>query len=142
MTIRLHLQIIGALLIVLGASHGLFGRYFGWKEELERLSLLARQVFLVHNFFIALLLVLLGLGSLFYPETLLEPAPLSRVLLTGILVFWICRMLVQWFIYDPAIWRGRRFFTFMHVIFSLFWIYAVITYGLALRNVWASSALL
>src|ERR1700692_1515744 len=68
MTIRLHLQIVGALLVVLGAAHRLFGRYFGWKKELERVSLLTRQVFAVHCFFIALLLMLLGACSLFYAD--------------------------------------------------------------------------
>src|SRR5437588_12242214 len=71
MTIRLHLEIVGAVLIILGAAHGLFGRYFGWKEELARVSLLTRQVFRVHCFFIGLLLVLLGACSLFYADALL-----------------------------------------------------------------------
>jgi hypothetical protein len=134
MTIRLHLEIVGALLIILGAAHGLFGRYFGWKQELAHVSLLTRQVFLVHCFFIGLLLVLLGACSLFYADALLTPGPTSRMLLAGFLIFWLCRLFVQWFIYDPAIWRGRPFYTFMHVVFSLFWTYAVLTYGLALRS--------
>lgn len=141
MTIRLHLQIVGALLVVLGGAHGLFGRYFGWKKELERVSLLTRQIFQVHCFFIALLLVLLGACSLFYADALLEPGPLTRVILAGIVVFWLCRLLFQWFVYDPAIWRGRPFYTLMHVAFSLFWIYVVVTYGLALRSVWTTAQL-
>jgi len=141
MNIRLHLQIVGALLTALGAAHALFGRYFGWKKELERVSLLTRQVFEVHTFFIGLLLVLLGACSLFYADALLEPGPLPRAILAGILIFWLCRLLVQWFVYDPAIWRGRPFYTLMHVAFSLFWIYVVLTYGLALRIVWTTARL-
>ncbi|HEY6986908.1 MAG TPA: hypothetical protein VH369_00915 [Bryobacteraceae bacterium] len=37
------------------------------------------------------------------------------------------------FVYDSAIWRGHRFYTFMHVVFSMFWTYLVLIYGAALR---------
>ena len=136
MTLRIHLQIMGAMLLSLGLAHSFFGRYFGWKSELTKLSLLTRRVFEVHSFFIALILVLLGVCSLFYPEALLEPTPLSRILLTGIVVFWVCRLAVQFLVYDSAIWRGKRLYTIAHVLFSLLWIYAVATYGFALRSVW------
>jgi hypothetical protein len=132
MNLRLHLEIVGVLLLVLGISHAFFGRYFGWPGELARVSLLTRQVFNVHTFFIGLLLVLLGACSFFYADALLAPAPLSRALLTGMAVFWLCRLLCQWFVYDRALWRGNRFRTVMHVAFSMLWIYAVLTYGGAL----------
>ena len=63
---------------------------------------------------------------------------LSRVVLTGFLVFWLSRLAIQLFVYDPAIWRGRRFYTVMHVVFSIFWMYVVLTYGNALRIAWKS----
>ncbi len=136
MTLRVHLHIAGALLLLLGLAHSVFDRYFGWKRELATLSLLTRRVFQVHCFFIALVLVMLGACSLFFTGALLEPTPLSRVLLAGLVVFWFCRLLAQWFVYDSAIWRGRPFYTVMHAAFSLLWIYLVATYGAALRAVW------
>ena len=136
MNLHAHLQIAGALLLFLSAAHGGFSRYFGWKQELGRLSPLTRQMFLVHTFFIALVVALLGGLSLFCTDALLTPGPLSRAVLAGIFVFWLFRLAVQWFVYSPAIWRGRRFYTFMHCVFSAFWIYAVLAYGLALQSVW------
>jgi hypothetical protein len=56
--------------------------------------------------------------------------------LAGVVAFWLCRLAAQFVVYDSRIWRGRPFYTRMHVAFSLFWIYVVITYGLALRKVW------
>jgi hypothetical protein len=135
MNINLHLKIVGALLLTLGLAHSMFGRYFKWRKELAQVSLLTRQIFLVHCFFIALLVVLVGVCSLFYTDALLESGRLSRVVLTGLVVFWLARLVFQLFVYDPAIWRGRRFYTFMHVVFSIFWIYVVLTYGAALRMV-------
>jgi hypothetical protein len=134
MNIRLHLEIVGALLMLLGLSHALMGRYFGWTSELARVSLFTRQVFEVHTFFIGLLLVLLGACSFFYAGALLEPSPLSRALLAGMVLFWLCRLTCQWFVYDSALWRGNRFRTVMHVVFSVFWIYMVLTYAAALHR--------
>jgi hypothetical protein len=136
MSIYLHLQIVGALLIVLGLAHSLFERYFKWRDELASVSLLTRQVFQVHCFFIALLLVMMGACSLFCTKALLESGSLSRVVLFGLVAFWLFRLLFQFFVYDRALWAGRHFYTFMHVMFSVFWIYVVLIYGAALRMVW------
>jgi hypothetical protein len=135
MTINLHLKIVGALLLTLGLAHSMFGRYFKWREELAPLSLLTRQVFRVHCFFIGLLVAMAGTCSLFYTGALLESGRLSRVVLTGFVVFWLLRLVFQLFVYDPSIWRGRRFYTVMHVVFSIFWTYTVLTYTVALRMV-------
>jgi hypothetical protein len=136
MYIYLHLKVVGALLLALGLAHSLFDRYFKWETELAQLSLLTRQIFLVHCFFISLSIVLMGACSLFYTNALLGSGTLSRVVLTGFVLFWAIRLAFQVFVYDSAIWRGRRFYTFMHVIFSILWTYVVLTYGAALRVAW------
>jgi hypothetical protein len=137
MTVALHLRIVGALLVMLGLSHVFFNRFFGWERELATVSLLTRKIFIVHTFFIALGLVLIGAGSFFCASQLLQPSALSRAILVAMVVFWLCRMLAQWFVYDAAIWRGDPFRTAMHVIFSGLWIYVTATYGAALVGVWA-----
>jgi hypothetical protein len=134
--LAIHLKIVGFLLIFLGLAHAGFARHFKWKEECERLSAFNRQMFRVHCFFIALTLVLLGACSLFYTKALLEPSPLSRVFLAGIVIYWLCRLFIQFFVYDSSLWRGQRFNTTMHVLFSVLWLYVVATYSAALRHVW------
>ena len=136
MNIYLHLKIVGALLITLGLAHSAFGRYFKWKDELAQLSLLTRQIFVVHTFFIALLVIMIGVCSVFFTDALLARGTLSRVVLSGFVIFWLSRLVCQFLVYDPAIWRGQRFYTVMHVVFSIFWVYAVLTYSAALRMVW------
>src|SRR5262245_64750828 len=110
MTLHSHLQIVGVLLLALGSGHVFFGRYFGWNEELASLSLLTRQVFIVHSFFIALILVLLGICSVFYADTLLTPNALSPVVLAGIVVFWICRLLFVFFVFVFSFCGGWLFY--------------------------------
>ena len=69
--------------MLLGLSHIFFNRFFGWEQELTAVSLLTRRVFFVHNFFIGLVVVLGGAGSLFYTDALLRPGTLSRAILAG-----------------------------------------------------------
>lgn len=136
MTLTVHLQIVGILLVLLGVSHAFFSHYFGWQKELEAVSLLTRQVFFVHSFFIALGIVLAGTVSFLCAEALLRPEALNRALLGAMAAFWLCRLLAQFFAYDSAVWRGDRFRTVMHVAFSLLWCYVTATYGVALLAVW------
>jgi hypothetical protein len=134
--LTLHLQIVGVLLMALGLSHMFFNRYFGWEQELATVSLLTRRIFFVHTFFIGLGVVMAGAGSLLYASALLHPGALSRAILAAMVVFWLCRLLAQFFAYDAAIWRGDRFRTTMHVAFSVLWVYVTATYGSALVRVW------
>jgi hypothetical protein len=131
MTLTTHLHVVGALLVLLGISHAFFNRYFGWKQELETVSLLTRRVFYVHTFFIGLGVVLAGTGSLFYADALLRPDALNRAILAAMAAFWLCRLFAQFLAYDSAIWRGDRFRTFMHAAFALLWCYVTATYGIA-----------
>jgi hypothetical protein len=136
MSIHLQLKVAGALIVALGLAHIFFGRYFNWEKELARLSLLTRQIFLVHCFFISVALILIGACTLFYTNALLGSGTLSRVVLTGFAAFWSIRLAVQFFVYSSPIWRGRRFYTVMHAVFSVFWTYLVVIYGAALCVAW------
>lgn len=95
MNVHLQLKITGALLIALGLTHSFFGRYFKRKAELAQLSLLTRQIFLVHCLFISLAILLIGACTLFYTNALLSSGTLSRVMLTGFAVFWLLRLVFQ-----------------------------------------------
>ena len=135
MTLNIHLQIVGTLLMLLGLSHIFFDRFFGWDQELASVSLLTRRVFFVHNFFIGLVVLLGGAASFFCADALLRPGTLSRAVLAGMTMFWLCRLLAQFVAYDREIWRGDRFRTFMHVACSLLWCYVTATYAIAFLTV-------
>ena len=57
---ELQIQIIGATLIILGAIHVIFPKYFNWKTELKKISLINKELMEVHTFFVALTVVLMG----------------------------------------------------------------------------------
>jgi hypothetical protein len=134
MTLQLHLQIAGALLLLLAAMHPFIARHFGWRQELAQVSLFTRQVFFVHALFIALTVAMFGTLSLVYASHLLTPHPLATAVLAGMTLFWSVRLFAQWFIYDRRLWQGHRFNTVMHFLFTAFWCYLTAVYGIALKG--------
>jgi hypothetical protein len=128
MSLVMHLQLAGIGMIGLALAHLAFPRRLGWREELAQLSLLNRQIFWVHTFFICLVLVMMGLLSLLATAHLLAPTPLARWVLAGFALFWGIRLIVQWFVYDPRLWRGNRLHTWVHGVFSGIWVYLTTVY--------------
>jgi hypothetical protein len=132
MTLALHLRAAGVVMAALVVANLLVPRRFHWPEELARLSLINRQIFQAHSIFLMLTLALFSLLLLTCAEALLEPTRLARAVLIGLTVFWGLRMLMQWFFYSPAIWRGHRAYTAMHWVFSATWIYVTTVFAAAL----------
>ncbi|SFM84536.1 hypothetical protein SAMN05428949_1011 [Chitinophaga sp. YR627] len=123
----LHFRIIGALLLVLAMSHVVFPRYFRWNEELKPLSLINRQIMTIHTFFIALTVFLLGLLCLSAAGELVETA-LGRKISLGMGVFWGTRLVIQFVGYSPELWKGRKFETTVHILFSLLFTYMSVVF--------------
>lgn len=116
------LKVIGGLLIVLALIHVVFPKYFNWKQELSALSLANRQIMYVHSFFIAFMVLLLGVLCVTSSADLVNTALGNRISL-GIGIFWGVRLLVQFFGYSPKLWKGKSFETTVHIVFSIFWTY-------------------
>ena len=129
LSLETHLKLAGLVLLILAFAHLFFEKRFGWKEEFASLSPFNRQMFYVHNFFIMLVIALCGALSLFGTESMLEKSALGRYVAGGILFFWACPWVSQFFVYDSALWRGKVFETRVHIAFSLFWTYLVAVYG-------------
>lgn len=108
--------------MLLAVIHLVFPKYFRWKEELNSLSLINRQIMYVHTFFIAFVVFLMGLLCLTSSTELLSTSLGKRVLLV-LGIFWAVRLYVQFFGYSSKLWRGKLFETMAHILFSFFWIY-------------------
>lgn len=130
---EVHFKIIGALLMALALVHVIFPKYFNWKEELKPLSLINRQMMTVHTFFIALMVFLMGLLCLTSASELITTKLGKRISL-GLGVFWFIRLLIQFFGYSTALWKGKKFETAMHILFSLFWAYLSVMFIRAAVN--------
>lgn len=119
---EIHFNIAGILLVLLAALHATFPKYFKWEAELLPLSLINRQMFYIHTFFIALSLLLMGLLCITSAYELAS-TPLGKKVSLGLALFWIARLAIQFFGYSSELWKGKKFETAIHVIFSLLWFY-------------------
>lgn len=124
---EIHFKIIGVLLIALALVHIVFPKYFNWHKELKSLSLINRQMMTVHTFFIALTVFLMGLLCLTSSAELIE-TNLGKKISLGLGLFWTVRLFIQFFCYSTDLWKGKKFETFMHIIFSLLWTYLSIIF--------------
>jgi hypothetical protein len=131
-TLLVHLRIVGVVMAWLVVVNLYVPLRFHWREEMARLSLLNRQIFEAHAVFLVLTLALFSALLLTCGDALLEPTRLSRAILVGLTIFWTLRMLMQWGFYSPEIWRGHRFNTVMHYVFSAIWVYVSTVFAAAL----------
>ncbi|RTQ49011.1 hypothetical protein EJV47_14650 [Hymenobacter gummosus] len=123
----LQLKLVGGLLVLLALVHAGFPRYFSWAAELRTVSLINRQMMYIHTLFLAVALLLMGLLCLSSaPE--LTGTVLGRRVCLGLGLFWLLRLLVQFFGYSAALWRGKRFETVVHVLFILLWSYLTMVF--------------
>lgn len=122
-----HLVLIGWLLVILAFIHVFFPGYFKWKDELSGLSLINRDMMRMHTFFIALIVLLMGLLCITSAEEL-QHNPLGRKIALGLGIFWFIRWLVQFFGYSSLNWKGKRFETSIHILFVLLWGYVSVVF--------------
>lgn len=124
---EIHFKIVGVLLITLALAHVAFPKYFNWDKELKSLSLINRQMIVVHTFFIALTVFMMGLLCLTSSNELIKTA-LGRKISLGLGVFWSIRLFIQFFGYSSVLWKGKKFETTIHIIFSIVWFYFCIVF--------------
>lgn len=124
------LNLSGYLLVGLALLHAVFPRYFKWKEELRDITLLTRQIHYIHTFFIALTVLLMGLLCIGSATELLH-TPLGRTVSLGLFIFWASRLILQFFGYSSALWKGKPFETAIHCVFALLWVFLTAVFGIA-----------
>lgn len=124
---ELHLKIVGTILINLALAHSIFPKYFNWKKELKPLQLINRQMMMVHTFFIALMVFLMGLLCITAAPGL-TTTKLGKTVSLGLGIFWTARLCIQFFGYSTALWKGKTIETIVHIAFSGLWVYLSIVF--------------
>jgi hypothetical protein len=124
---ELLLKITGFALMALALIHLSFPKYFSWKKDLQAVSLVNKQMMYVHTFFIGVTVFLMGVFCVFCTADMINTR-LGKQVSLGLSVFWGIRLIFQFFVYSPRLWKGKRFETAMHILFSLIWIYLTIIF--------------
>jgi len=124
---ELHIKIIGFLFIVLAFVHLIFPKKFNWKKELSTLSLINKEIMIIHTFFIAVTVFLMGVLCLSSSDELTHTA-FGKNISFGLGVFWALRLYIQFFGYSAELWKGKTFETSVHILFTFIWAYVSVIF--------------
>ena len=112
-------------LLILAANFILPGK-LDCRAHVSRMSPMIREIFIVHWAYIALILAVFSILSLCFASELAGPSRLGQFLAAVIAVFWLARVPIQLFFYDPEIRRQNRLgdvvfltaFSYLGVVFG------------------------
>jgi len=119
-----------AHLVVLGAAFAV-PRIVNFKDNLAKVTPFMRHLVWVYSAFIALVVAGFGIGSFLHAEALAGGTPLARSICLFIAVFWTLRLVVQFFVYDPAPFRKNRWIIAGYHALTAAFLFFVAAYGAA-----------
>jgi len=120
------LWVAGAIQLVIIAANFVLPEKLRCRENLVHVSPMIRNVFVVHWVYIVLTIgIFTSLCFWFAPE-LASASPLGRFLSAAMAGFWLLRVPIQLFYYDPEIRRQNRLadvaflltFSYLGIVFS------------------------
>lgn len=129
--LTLNLTVAGVILVGLGALHIALPAALSWHHELAGASPLNREVSYVHCFFIGLACVLWGLLPLTAGSLLLQPSPVTRLVLTGAVAFWASRLIIQLTVFNRHA-RQSAAWLFSCTAGTILWLYLTVVWTGAL----------
>jgi hypothetical protein len=117
----------GALQLVIIAANFVLPEKLQCRENLARVSPMIREVFIIHWIYIVLVLGIFTSLSFWFAPELAGASRLGRYLSTVIAVFWLLRVPIQLFFYDPEIRKQNRIgdvvfllaFSYLGVVFAV-----------------------
>jgi hypothetical protein len=81
-------------------ASALVPRVLDWRSALRQLDPLSRQLVWVHGLFIVLVIIAFGVLSVAFPHELADGSRLARAVCAFIGLFWTCRLVVQFAVFD------------------------------------------
>jgi hypothetical protein len=127
------LRAAGAIQFVILAANFVLPKKLRCRENLARVSPTIREIFIVHWAYIVLVLAIFASLSVWFAPELAGASRVGRFLSTVMAVFWLLRVPIQLFYYDPEIRRQNRA---GDVVFLSAFSYLGIVFGLAALGVW------
>ena len=129
MTVLTLLLRIAAIVQVLIAGANVFlPRKLNYKENLERVAPIIRQVFVVHSVYIVGVVLLFAAVTFGFAGELTSGRGLGQFLAVAMAIFWLCRAPVQILYYDASLRRSNRI---GDLAFTTAAIFLAMTYGAA-----------
>ena len=129
--LELLLRAAGVLHFTILIASALVPRIFDWPRELALLSPFLRRLFWVYGVFIVLTIIGFGTITLLNAPALAGSSPLARMMCGFIAVFWLARLAVQFFVFDPRPYLTHWFLTAGYHGLTLVFLFLVAVYGWA-----------
>lgn len=129
-TLTIGLRVAGAGLFLLALLHIPIGRHLKWREDVAQLTPINASIFNVHNFFICVVLVMMGLPCVLDPMMFLEKSRAAKWVTWSFAGFWGIRLYFQLFVYRSDLWRGKKKETSVHYWFTLIWVALILLFAL------------
>lgn len=120
--LTLNLTVAGVLLVGLGVLHIALPAALAWHRELAGASPINREVSYVHCYFIGLTCVLWGLLPLTAGSLLIQPSPVTRLVLIGAVTFWASRLVIQLAVFNRHARQSAAWLT-VSAAGTILWIY-------------------
>jgi uncharacterized membrane protein len=102
-----------------------------WNQSLGKLDRLSRQLIWVHGAFIVLVIIGFGLIALLMTAELAAGSRLARAMCAFIALFWTCRLLVQFFVFDAGAYLTNRLLKIGYHGLTAVFIYQAVVFGYA-----------
>jgi hypothetical protein len=107
-------------------------RLLNWREAIQRMPLLVREVFWIHTLFIGLTCGIFSILTWVFAQDIAHPAhDMMRWFAFAVGLFWAIRCVMQWTYYSPSHWRGLLDKTVAHWALFLGYGAFAITYLIA-----------
>lgn len=118
----------GAVQLVILSANFVLPRKLNCREHVARMSPMIREIFIVHWAYIVLVLGVFAALSFWFAPELAGATRLGRFLAAFIAGFWLLRVPIQLFLYDPEIRKQNRL---GDVAFLLMFSYLGVVFGAA-----------
>jgi hypothetical protein len=120
---------IGQILLALGSLA--IPNILKWKEKLSSVDNLIKQMFWTYACYIFFINLSFGVISLLAPEELLNKSILATYLSLLIALYWLGRVLIQFFYFDMSNKPKGKIYTIGEILLVGGFVFFTITYGLS-----------
>ena len=131
MRLEQFLLIAGILHLLIPIASALVPSVLDWRSELRSLTKLTRQLVWVHGVFIVLTIVGFGAISIVARRELASGTMLARAVCAFVAVFWLCRLGVQFFVFDARPFLTKAYLKLGYHGLTIVFLILVATYGFA-----------
>lgn len=131
MKTELFLRIGGLLHFCILIASALVPVKLEWKKHLAPLPVMIRQLFWIYGAFIVSVIVGFGTLASLHAESLAGGTALARTTCAFIALFWLTRLAIQLFVFDPTSHLTSRLLKLGYHALTLVFIYFAVVFGFA-----------